>query len=105
MPVIQCGGGLSTSWKTKKQALEWLKLVNEWPCAGPCPLSSQPCYRGGSFYRGYSLKTKDYLWFAQVFCVCGPPQVSEQTTPTVVAWTQVRPAQNGGSKRGRDSAK
>jgi hypothetical protein len=106
MPVIKCGGGVSTSLKTKKEALKWLEMVNKWPCSGPCPLSSQPCYRGGTFYRGYDLKTKDYMWFAQVFCVCGPPQVSESVgAPAVVAWTQVHPTRKRGSERGRGDAK
>jgi len=104
MPVIKCGEGLSTSWKTKKEALKWANQAAQFPCVGPCPQSDQLCYRGGSLYRGYSAKTKDYRWFVYVFCVCeqaGP--VEGQTA--AVAWTQVRPTPKRAPGAAPDAAK
>lgn len=97
MPVVHCGEGLSSSWKTKKDALKWYKEVS--PCEGPCPESDDYCYPVASIYRDYSPRAKRYLWFAQVFCVCvhGPEVPLGQGA--VVAWAQVPPARKQSSAR------
>jgi hypothetical protein len=91
MPVIKCGSGLSSTRKTKEKALKWLESLNEWPCSGPCPKSADECYRGETVNEFRSVKTKDIVWVAQVFCLCGPT-VEPPEGEKVAAWTQGPPA-------------
>jgi hypothetical protein len=95
MAVIHCGGGLSTSWKTKAQALKWLKAANKIPCVGPCSEATEPCYRTGSLGQGYPGKGP---WYATVLCPCGPPQVSGKVG-AVIEWIQVRPTRKRASRQ------
>jgi len=75
--VLRCGSQVSTTWKTKAQALKWLKAMNKVPCLGPCQEATSLCGRG-------------YVWSAIVNCPCGPPLVSGRGG-ALTMWTQVRP--------------
>jgi hypothetical protein len=88
--VLRCGSQVSTTWKTKAQALKWLKAMNKVPCSGPCREATSLCGRGGFFGKVYDLKTKGYVWSAIVNCPCGPPLVSGRGG-ALTMWTQVRP--------------
>jgi len=93
MTYIPCPGGLATNWKTKKEALKWLKKVNHWPCGGESHCRGEAaCARGGSLFR-VKLVKGGYAWNAQVFCIC-PPLGPPEGEDAIVVWAPV-----GGSKK------
>ena len=75
MPSIPCPGGVSGYWKTKSEALKWMKKVNDWPCS---PVSkcqgALGCERTGLFFKT-KLRDGKTVWYAMVECICPPPGI------------------------------
>ena len=89
MTYIPCPGGLATTWKTKKEAVKWLKKVNHWPCGGESHCRGEvPCARGGLLMR-MKLVKGGYGWVAQEFCICPPPGPPEGED-AIVVWAPLR---------------